>query len=249
MESEAGTVASPAAPRCHPGDNPAVTRETLDEYLSATRWGTLLTPEQRTRVVAESSEVDVPAEGYVCRRGEPVDAWLGVRDGLVKMMITAPDGKTSTFTGIPAGGWFGEGSLLKTEPRRYDVVALRASRIARVPRKTFEWLLNTSIPFNRFLLVQINERLGQFIGMLEAQRLHGPDARVARCVAALFNPILYPGIENKLEVSQEEIGYLAGISRQRVNQALHALEQAGLLRVEYGAILIDDLDGLRRYGA
>jgi CRP/FNR family transcriptional regulator, cyclic AMP receptor protein len=222
-------------------------RETLDECLSATRWATLLTPEQRTRVATESTEIVVAPDGYVCRRGEPVDAWLGVLDGLVKMMITAPDGKTSTFTGIPAGGWFGEGSLLKTEPRRYDVVALRESRIARVPRRTFEWLLNTSIPFNRFLLVQINERLGQFIGMLEAQRLHGPDARVARCLAALFNPILYPGIENKLEVSQEEIGYLAGISRQRVNQALHALEQARLLRVEYGAIVIEDLEGLRRY--
>ncbi|MCX8004530.1 MAG: Crp/Fnr family transcriptional regulator, partial [Burkholderiaceae bacterium] len=153
------------------------------------------------------------------------------------------------FTGIPAGGWFGEGSLLKTEPRRYDIVALRASRIVRVPRRTFEWLLNTSIPFNRFLLVQLNERLGQFIGMLETQRLMGPDERVARCVAQLFNPILHPGIERKLEVSQEEIGYLAGISRQRVNQSLQRLQRAGLLRVEYGAIVIEDLEGLRSYGS
>jgi CRP-like cAMP-binding protein len=209
----------------------------------------LLTPEQLARVVVETNEVTVAAGGFVCRRGEPVDAWLGLLDGLVKMMITSRDGKTSTFTGIPAGGWFGEGSLLKTEPRRYDVVALRATRVVRVPRRTFEWLLNTSIPFNRFLLVQLNERLGQFIGMLETQRLHGPDVRVARCVAQLFNPILYPGIDRKLEVSQEEIGYLSGISRQRVNQALRTLQQAGLLRVEYGAIVIEDLEGLRNYGA
>jgi CRP-like cAMP-binding protein len=119
--------------------------------------------------------------------------------------------------------------------------------VVRVPRRTFEWLLNTSIPFNRFLLVQLNERLGQFIGMLETQRLHGPDVRVARCVAQLFNPILYPGIDRKLEVSQEEIGYLSGISRQRVNQALRKLQQAGLLKVEYGAIVIEDLEGLRGY--
>jgi CRP-like cAMP-binding protein len=69
-------------------------------------------------------------------------------------MNTGADGRTSTFTGVPAGGWFGEGSLLKTEARRYDVVALRASRIAWVPRRMFEWLLNTSLPFNRFVLVQ-----------------------------------------------------------------------------------------------
>jgi CRP-like cAMP-binding protein len=223
--------------------------ESLAETLRATRWGSQLTPEQLTRVATESIAMTVPEGGSLCRRGEPVDAWIGVIDGLVKMIQTTPDGRTSTFTGVPAGGWFGEGSLLKTEPRRYDVIALRESRIVRVPRRVFEWLLNTSIPFNRFLLIQLNERLGQFIGMLESQRLHGPDERVARCIAELFNPILYPGMGKKLEVSQEELGYLAGISRQRVNQALHALQEAGLLRVEYGAIVIEDLDGLRRYGA
>jgi CRP-like cAMP-binding protein len=221
--------------------------ESLQEALRATRWGTLLTSEQLARVAAESAESSVATGAFICRKGEAVDSWLGVLDGLVKMMISTSDGRTSTFTGIPAGGWFGEGSLLKTEPRRYDVVALRETRVVRVPRRTFEWLLNTSIPFNRFLLVQLNERLGQFIGMLETQRLHGPDVRVARCVAQLFNPILYPGIDRKLEVSQEEIGYLSGISRQRVNQALRKLQQAGLLKVEYGAIVIEDLEGLRGY--
>ncbi len=220
----------------------------LEQELRATRWGSLLSPEQLARVAAESSAVDIPEGGYLCRSGEPVDAWYGVFSGMLKMMVGTPDGRSATFTNMPEGSWFGEGSLLKTEPRRYDVVALRASRAGRVPRRTFEWLLNTSIPFNRFLLVQLNERLGQFIGMLESQRLHDPDARVARCVAGLFNPILYPGMEARIEVSQEEIGHLAGISRQRVNQALQTLQQARLLKVEYGAILIEDLDGLRRYG-
>ncbi len=225
-----------------------MTDRQLEDELRATRWGSLLAGEQLARVASESSAVSVPEGGYLCRSGEPVDAWYGVLDGLLKMMVTAPDGRAATFTNLPAGSWFGEGSLLKTEPRRYDVVALRDSRAARVPRRTFEFLLNTSIPFNRYLLVQLNERLGQFIGMLESQRLHDPDARVARCIAGLFNPILYPGMDARIQVSQEELGHLAGISRQRVNQALHTLQQAGLLRAEYGAIVIEDLDGLRRYG-
>jgi len=231
----------------HAANESLMPAESLQEALRANRWGTLLTAEQLARVAAESTESFATTGAFICRKGEAVDCWLGILEGLVKMMISTSDGRTSTFAGIPAGGWFGEGSLLKTEPRRYDVVALRDTRVVRVPRRTFEWLLNTSIPFNRFLLVQLNERLGQFIGMLETQRLHGPDVRVARCVAQLFNPILYPGIDRKLEVSQEEIGYLSGISRQRVNQALQTLQQAGLLQVEYGAIVIEDLEGLRSY--
>ena len=35
------------------------------------------------------------------------------------------------------------------------------------------------MPFNRFLLTQLNERLGQFIGMMEHERLLGPEAQPA----------------------------------------------------------------------
>ena len=118
-----------------------------------------------------------------------------------------------------------------------------------MPRSTFDWLLGTSIPFHRFLLIQLNERLGQFIAMVEYERLLEPDARVARCLAELFNPLLYPGHREELEISQEEIGYLSGVSRQRVNQALQVLAREGLLDVEYGLIRIRDLTRLRRYGS
>lgn len=163
------------------------------------------------------------------------------------MTNLSADGKPTTFTGVPSGGWFGEGSLLKDEPRRYDIVALRDSRIAYMPRTTFMWLLDSSIEFNRFLLLQLNERLGQFIAMVEHDRLLGPDARVARVLAAMFNPYLYPGSGPELHISQEEIGYLAGLSRQRVNQALKLLEREGLLRIEYGGVTILELDRLRGF--
>ena len=107
--------------------------------------------------------------------------------------------------------------------------------------------MDTSIEFNRFLVVQLNERLGQFIAMVEHDRLLGPDARVARGLAGMFNPHLYPGMGNRLEISQEELGYLAGLSRQRVNQSLKLLEQAGLLRVEYGGITVLNMDGLKTF--
>lgn len=168
-------------------------------------------------------------------------------DGLVKMASVSPEGKTTTFVGVTSGGWFGEGSLLKDKARRYDIGALRASRMALMPRATFEWLLDTDIGFNRFLLMQLNERLSQFIAMVEYQRLLGPDARVARSLAALFNPVLYPDQATDLQISQEEVGYLSGVSRQRVNQALQVLEKAGLLAVEYGHIRILDLEGLRAF--
>ena len=138
--------------------------------------------------------------------------------------------------------------MLKSEARRYDVMAIRESRVAFMNKSTFLWLLDHSIGFNRYLITQLNERLGQFIGMMENERLLDTDARIARGLAALFNPVLYPGTRRLLQISQEELGYLAGVSRQRANQAIKVLEDAGLVRSEYGGINVLDLEGLRRFG-
>ena len=215
--------------------------------LEASPWARTLPDDERARVEAEIVVRTCPAGGYVCRKGEPVEHWIGVIDGLVKMANVSADGKPTSFVGIARGGWFGEGSLLKDEPRRYDIVALRASEIAYMPRATFLRLLEASMAFNRYLLKQLNERLGQFIAMVEHDRLLGPDARIARCLAAMFNPHLYPGVGPVLPIAQEELGQLAGMSRQRVNQALKRLEQAGLLRVDYGGVTVLDLAGLREF--
>ena len=51
-----------------------------------------------------------------------------------------------------------------------------------------------------------------------------------------------------LQISQEEIGYLCSMSRQRANQALQVLEKAGLVKVEYGGVRVLDVAGLKRFG-
>jgi CRP-like cAMP-binding protein len=221
----------------------------LQQTLARTAWFGLLNANEQAIVLQRSELRSYSGGTVIMRKGEAVDAWTGVVEGLIKITAVSAQGKAVTFTGVPPGGWFGEGSLIKNEARKYDIVALRDSVIGWVPKAVFDQLMQSSIAFNRFLLVQLNERLGQFIATVEYDRLLEPDARVARCVAGLFNPILYPGSGNRLEISQEEIGFLSGASRQRVNQALKVLEEAGLLRIEYGAIEILNLDGLRTFGA
>lgn len=220
---------------------------TLADLLRASSWTRSLGPAELERVQRETLVRDLPVGVPVCRKGEVVEHWIGLIDGLVKMTSVSPEGKTTTFTGVTSGGWFGEGSLLKDKFRKYDVVTLRDSRVAYMPSTTFHWLLDSNIGFNRFLLIQLNERLAQFIGMVEHERLLETDARVARSLAGLFNPLLYPDQATDVQLSQEELGYLCNVSRQRVNQALHHLEKEGLVKVDYGRIRILDLEGLRNF--
>jgi CRP/FNR family transcriptional regulator, cyclic AMP receptor protein len=217
------------------------------DAVRASRWALGLDASHLQRVLSAITEYEVPAGCHVCRKGEPVNAWLGVVSGLVKLGSVSPEGKMVTYTGVTAAGWFGEGSLLKSELRRYDAVALRDTRIAAMPRQMFHWLLSNSIPFNRFILDQLNERLAQMIALVDSDRMRDPEARVAQCLASLFNPQLYPGTDSHLQISQEEVGHLSGLSRQRVNHALHVLQEAELLRVEHVGITIRNLHGLRAW--
>jgi CRP-like cAMP-binding protein len=183
----------------------------------------------------------------ICRFGRPPTFWFGVVDGLLKMSNDTPSGGTITYMGVPPGAWFGEGTLIKREPYRYNIEALRRSTVAGLPIEDFHALLDRSIPFNRYLMNQLNERLGHFIAAREIDRQDDPDSRVAGSLAQLFNPVLYPGVGGLLRITQQELGYLVGLSRQRVNQALNTLAAQGLIGIEYGGVRVRDLAALRTF--
>ena len=208
-------------------------------------WLARLTPAERERASAEIVVSDPQPGDHVCRIGRPATFWFGVIEGLLKMSTDSPNGMSITFTGISPGGWFGEGTVIKREPYRYNVQALRKSVVAGLPMATFHQLLEHSLAFNQFIMAQLNERLGQFIAAREIDRMTNPDVRVARSLAALFNPIMFPGVGEMLHITQQELSYLVGLSRQRVNMALQRLQDQGLIRVEYGGLRVLSLEGLR----
>ena len=216
------------------------------EELDGIPWLRSLDAEEREAAIDDLKVVRVDTGELLCRVGRPVTYWFGVIDGLLKMSNDTDLGVPITFTGMPPGGWFGEGTVIKREVYRYTIQALRKSLVAGLGVETFHWLLNRSIPFNRFITQQLNERLGQFIAAREIDRMTNADARVARSLAALFHPVLYPGVGEVLRITQQELGYLIGLSRQRVNEALNALQDRGLIRIEYGGVRVLDLDGLRQ---
>ncbi len=213
--------------------------------LDAIPWIHLLSSQERQRATEDLKIADADPGEYICRIGRPVTYWFGVVDGLLKMSSDNAEGQTMTFTGVPPGGWFGEGTAMKRETYRYNIQPLRKSRVAGLHVDTFHWLLDHSIGFNRFVMNQLNERLGQFIAAREIDRMTNPDIRVARSLASLFNATLYPGVGEVLRITQQELAYLVGLSRQRVNEALTALAANGAIKVEYGGLRVMDLQALR----
>lgn len=208
-------------------------------------WLPVLDAAERAHVIGVLQAVEAQPGELLCKIGRPANYWFGVLDGLLKMSNDSSLGANITFTGVPPGAWFGEGTLLKRESYRYNIEPLRRTVISGLPIEDFHWLLERSIPFNRYVMYQINERLGQFIAAREIDRISDPDARVARNLASLFHPVLYPGVGDLLRITQQELAYLVGLSRQRVNESLRALQEEAAIRIEYGGVRVLDLDRLR----
>ena len=215
--------------------------------LASIPWLQVLKDEDQSWVNSQIVVGDALAGDVVCRIGKAPTYWFGVVQGLLKMSADNAQGDSFTYAGLSAGGWFGEGTVIKREPYRYNVQALRPSVVAGLPIESFHRLLEQSIGFNRFVMNQLNERLGQFIAAREIDRMTNPDIRVARSLAALFNPVLFPGVGEVLQITQQELAYLVGLSRQRVNVALQRLVEQGWIKVTYGGVRVLNLNALRSH--
>lgn len=219
----------------------------LRDFLDTSPWSACLTPDQMDIVRQHTTLRRFDAGSTVCLRGSPAMHWLGVVDGMLKVDTITSDGRSTTFAGVAGGAWFGEGATLKGEARPYSVVAIRDTSVAFMPRYTFIGLIDESRPFSRWVIDHLNARLGHYIALVESMRLQDVTGRVAYSLSELFNPRLFPATNRNLQISQEEIARLCGLSRQNVNRELHRLEKAGLLQIRYGVIEVIDLAGLQNY--
>jgi len=218
----------------------------LRELLDSSPWFPSLPAASRERVLAEMEPQPVPSGVALVHRGDHPHHWYGVMSGLLKWSMVTADGRSISFGGLSPGSWFGEGTLLRDAPRPADVIALQPSVVAVMPRHTFEWLYETDLAFNHFLIQQINERMYWFMEGWGADRVLDADGQVRRALAGLFHPWLYPSGLRHVGIAQEEVANLAGVSRPRCNRALKQLEDEGIVKLEYAGLTVLDLDSLRR---
>jgi CRP-like cAMP-binding protein len=170
--------------------------------------------------------------------------WIGVIDGELWLVRFSKNGKMTALSRVPAHEWIGEASLIFLSQREFDLVAKRESRVACMSKDAFSWLYGNSIPFNNHLVARLAQRMGQLANMLAVDRLTGMTARIAYClvnIATYATPLTEDGW---LKMSQEELGSLAGLSRQHVNRVVAELARDGHVSLNHGRITIKNLAAL-----
>jgi CRP-like cAMP-binding protein len=220
---------------------------TPQELLEIAAWADSLTAQELAKAAGGVRTRSFVRAEYVSHFNDVVDAWYGVLDGVVRTELVSNAGQVASFSAILGGGWFGEGSLMKREPRRYDVVAVTDATVAIMRGDTFRWLSANSVGFNRYLVSLLNERLGHFIATVFSDRTGNSTARLAHTIMMLYNPVLFPRTPMCLNMPQEDLGIFAGLSRQMTNRCLKQLASEGLLELTSKGIRVVDLQGLASF--
>lgn len=211
-------------------------------FIAAQPWFASVSAAMQERLRAEVLAVHGEKGDVMLPAGSAVDGWYAVLSGLVMLQSPSSLRRSSAFIGVPDGDWFGEGSALKPEPRRYNVVALRPTTLLCLPLPLFATLRETSMAFNQFLVLHLNMRLGQAMTIIEAGRTQSPEHRVALYLSRLFWRST-----RRLNLTQDELGQLVGLSRQTVNKVLRALEGIGIVSLDFGRVAIVDDEALNAY--
>lgn len=182
-------------------------------------------------------------------KGSSPDALFGVVAGSLRVSVVAPGGREAVIAMLEPGHWFGEVSLLVGRERVYDTCAVEPTEMAVVAAADFHRLVaaqpEVHMAFTRLVCLRLRQALAWIDDVILmplpvrlAHRLLALDAREG----AGEGPVL-------LGVSQEDLSFMLGVSRQSVNRQLKLWEEDGTLRVRYRGIELLDRARLERHAA
>ncbi len=184
-------------------------------------------------------------------KGSSPDALFGVVRGALRVSVVAANGREAVIAMLEAGHWFGEVSLLVGQERVYDTYAVEATDMAVVSAHDFHHLIATRPEVHMAFTKLVCQRLRQALVWIDDAILMPLPVRLAHRLLTLDARVdsakpTTPAAPSGLGVSQEDLAFMLGVSRQSVNRQLKLWEEQGALRVDYRRIVLLDRALLER---
>src|SRR5665213_472056 len=186
--------------------------------------------EDLRRLAAIAREVTLPASSILFEQGEESDGLYIVASGIVRIYLTAEDGREATISLLEDGEMIGEIALLDGLPRSAGAAALTDTKLMFIPHKPFCDLLDTSPKLSRQVTIMLCERLRAANSQVAQAIFH--DLRYRLLVLLRQIAVIHGRIEKDvaivdLDVTQGMLAQMLGASREAVNKQLRTLAKEG----------------------
>ena len=193
-----------------------------------------LAPEARVRSVVQGE--------MVLRQGVPVRQLVMVVDGWLEIGLTSQGGRRLVLDQVPPGGVCGLPALMDARPSLQDARAGVDSLVLMVPRAVVLGLVQTLPGFADVLLRMLADRVRALLSAYANRALITLEPRVATLLLRLAGG---QGQESSLQISQEDLAAMLGVSRQALSPVLKQMERQGLIQLAYRRLQVIDPARLR----
>jgi CRP/FNR family transcriptional regulator, cyclic AMP receptor protein len=221
----------------------------VDDFVRQTPLFAALDDEAATDLQKLMVEVRIPRGKVLFTEGQPGDRLYIVTHGKIKLGRTSTDGRENLVAVLGPGEMFGELSLFDPGPRTATGTAVTDSILLGVGHGDLKpWL--AAHPEVAFPLLQaLARRLRRTNDSLADLVFSDVPGRVAKALLDLaerFGVTREDGLHVAHDLTQEELAQLVGASRETVNKALADFAGRGWLRLEARAVVLLDVERLRR---
>jgi len=181
------------------------------------------------------------ADQILFDQGDESDGLYCVVEGIVRIFLTAEDGREITIQLFEEGEIIGEIALLDGLPRSAGAATLTPTTLIFVPRQPFLTLLNSSPGLQMEIILSLCERLRQTNE--QVNRAVFQDLRHRLLVLLRQLALIHGRIERdmavvELDLTQGTIAQMLGASREAVNKQIRALMKEGKLSVDGNRITV-----------
>ena len=199
-----------------------------------------LPPPLRRRVLADALLVDVPAGGTVYRDDDDPRCLLVVA-GLVRVVLSAPDGRTLTVAYARAGELLGAATVV-AGPAPVGAQMVTDARLLLLRTRTLAHLGQTEPAVGWLLAQHIARRLYDTIDAVADTGFGSLRQRVARHLLDLATPP--PDGRLIAAVTQQALAEAVGSARPAVARVVAELRALGLVATAAPGLVIRDAEGL-----
>ena len=183
-------------------------------------------------------EKSYPKGSVILFEDDPGDSLFLVRDGRVKVVLVAEDGREVILGLLGVGEHFGELSLIDDQPRSAHVIAMEESTLLVLRRDDFRRRVEASPQVAWSLLAELSRRLRRADDKIGSLVLLDVPGRIARMLLDAANEGGSPLIEKPL--THQTIAHLIGASRETVSRAMREFQDSGWISTDRRRIRITD---------
>ena len=181
----------------------------------------------------------------ICREGEPIDRFLYLKEGLLKVYKTI-DGNKEQIIGITSPRDFiGLLSAFSQSNYIYSIAAIEPSEICAIELDTILKIVESNGAFAMTLLIKLSQMHDQLLETrlsISQKNLRGRSAYII----LMFANDIYRSNRFDLPISRKEIGELIDMRTENVIRILSEFRKDKIIKIEGKGIQILEMDRLKR---